>query len=274
VRAVLGQRGFYVRNLKRDVLPNLPARSFSEVKVPLAPQQQAAYDAAQRDLVLDLQATSDKEFSRNLSTYLERRAALLRICSDPCELIPGYDELPAKFAVLDTLLAELVGEQGEKVVVWSFYRAALRRIASRYHPYGVARIDGSVSSVAERRDAIRRFQEDHTTMVFVGNPAAAGAGLNLHRSNVAIYESLSNQAAHFLQSLDRIHRRGQERSVRYVTLLAEASIEEAEYQRLLDKADRQADLLGDRNEPRLTRRMLLDELVASQQRSELRDYLA
>lgn len=264
VKAVLDLRGFFVRNLKSDVLPDLPPRSFGDVKIPLAPRQQAAYDAALRDLVLDLRNTSEREFSRNLTTYLERRAALLRICSDPGELIPGYDELPAKFAVLDSLLAELVGEQGEKVVVWSFYRAALQRSAVRYARYGVARIDGSVSEAAERRDAVRRFQEDDTTMVFLGNPAAAGAGLTLHRSNVAVYESLSNQAAHFLQSLDRIHRRGQTRPVRYVTLLAEGSIEEAEYQRLLDKADRQADLLGDQAEPRLTRSMLLGELLSSQ----------
>ena len=261
VRAVLDRRGFFVRNLKNQVLPDLPLRSFGDVKVPMAPQQQAAYDAALRDLVLDLRVTSDREFGRNLTTFLERRAALLRICSDPGELIPGYDELPAKFAVLDALLAELVGEQGEKVVVWSFYRAALQRIATRYASYGVARIDGSVSDVAERREAVRRFQEDDTTMVFVGNPAAAGAGLTLHRSNVAVYESLSNQAAHFLQSLDRIHRRGQTRPVRYVTLLAEDSLEEAEYARLLEKADRQADLLGDRSEPRMTRSMMLDELL-------------
>lgn len=262
VKTILDRRGFFVRNLKADVLPDLPPRSFSEVKVPLAPQQQAAYDAALRDLVLDLRATSDREFSRNLSTYLERRAALLRICSDPGELIPGYDELPAKFAVLDALLEELVTGHGEKVVVWSFYRAALQRIASRYSAYGVARIDGSVSGVAERREAVRRFQEDDGTMVFLGNPAAAGAGLTLHRANVAVYESLSNQAAHFLQSLDRIHRRGQQRPVRYVTLLAEGSIEEAEYRRLLEKADRQADLLGDHAEPRLTRSVLLAELLA------------
>jgi SNF2 family DNA or RNA helicase len=180
-------------------------------------------------------------------------------------LIPGYDELPAKIAVLDALLAELVVDQRQKVVVWSFYRAALERIASRYSAYGLVRIDGSVSDVAERREAVRRFQEDDDTMVFVGNPAAAGAGLTLHRANVAVYESLSNQAAHFLQSLDRIHRRGQQRPVRYVTLLAQDSLEEAEYQRLLEKADRQADLLGDQRELRLTRSLLLHELLAGRQ---------
>ena len=46
VRAVLDARGFYVRNLKREVLPHLPARLFTEVEVELAPAQRAAYEAA------------------------------------------------------------------------------------------------------------------------------------------------------------------------------------------------------------------------------------
>ena len=37
------------------------------------------------------------------------------------------------------------------------------------------------------------------TMIFLGNPAAAGAGLTLHRARIAIYESFSNQAAHFIR---------------------------------------------------------------------------
>jgi SNF2 family DNA or RNA helicase len=263
VKAVLDRHGFFVRNLKRDVLPHLPLRSFSEVTVRLAPQQQAAYAAALHDLVLDLRATSDEQFHRQMTSFLERRAALLRICSDPGPLVPGYDELPAKLTALDMVLADFIDGAGEKVVVWSFYRAALDRIAARYARYGVARIDGSVSEVAERRDAVRRFQEDDQTMVFLGNPAAAGAGLTLHRSRLAVYESLSNQAAHFLQSLDRIHRRGQRREVQYVTLLADGTIEPGEYQGLLDKADRQADLLGDGDMPRVTRRLFLQELLAT-----------
>lgn len=263
VQAVLTGRGSFLRNLKVDVLPHLPARSFSEVTLDLAPQQQAAYDAALRDLILDLQHSTDDQVHREIASYLERRAALLRVCSDPAPLVPGYDETPAKLTALDALLADLIDQRGEKVVIWSFYRAALDRIASRYAHYGVARIDGSVTAVAERREAVRRFQDDDQTMIFLGNPAAAGAGLTLHRSRIAVYESLSNQAAHFLQSLDRIHRRGQERPVDYITLLAASTIEPGEYEGLLDKADRQAALLGDGAAPRPTRRLLLDQLLAS-----------
>jgi len=263
VRAAIKRPGAYLRSLKRVVLPNLPARVFTELRVDLAPQQRTAYEAALHDLIADLRASSDGEFARRITSYLDRRNALLRICSDPRPVVPGYDELPAKILALDDLLADQVGERREKVVLWSFYRASLDRLFARYAHFGIARLDGSVVNVDSRRDAIRRFQEDEDTMIFLGNPAAAGAGLTLHRARLAIYESFSNQAAHFLQSLDRIHRRGQDRDVEYIALLCNGTIEESEYGSLLDKADRQADLLGDHPEPRPSREMLLDELLDS-----------
>jgi len=265
-RAAIGQRGFFTRNLKRVALPYLPGRRFSEVSVELSPDQQRAYTSALNDLVLDLRALSDEEFGRQIVSFMERRAALLRICSDPTPLVPGYQELPSKLSALDAILSDLVEGRGEKVIVWSFYRHSLDRISARYDHLGLVRIDGSVTDVAERRTAVRRFQEDDDVRVFVGNPAAAGAGLTLHAARIAVYESMSNQAAHFLQSLDRIHRRGQEREVEYLTLLCSGTIEETEYARLLEKADRQADLLGDTPDPRPTRAVLLDELLAANKR--------
>ena len=264
VRSILDDRGFYLRNLKSDVLPNLPERRFVEVPVEMSVHQREVYDRLHDDLVLELQNMTDEAFSRQVVHFLERRALLLRICSDPAPVLEGYDETPVKIATLDSLLTDFIEARREKVVVWSFYRSSLDRIAVRYAPYGVARIDGSVTASADRRDAVKRFQEDDDTMLFLGNPAAAGAGLTLHRSRIAIYESLSNQAAHYLQSLDRIHRRGQSREVEYLHLLTTDSLERAEYQRLLDKADTQADLLGDVGQDRVTRQMLLEELLSDQ----------
>jgi SNF2 family DNA or RNA helicase len=87
----------------------------------------------------------------------------------------------------------------------------------------------------------------------VANPAAAGAGLTLHRARYAIYESLSNQAAHYLQSLDRIHRRGQEREVEYLMLLCQGSIEIQEYATLVRKEAAAQSLLGDQTPVHMTR---------------------
>lgn len=261
----LTERGLYVRNLKSVALPDLPPKSFTEVEVELAPQQRAAYDAALNGLIIDLEHVDDATFAQHIQSFLERRAALLRICADPTPVVPGYNETPAKVAALDQLLTHLVADNGEKVVLWSFYRSSLDRIADRYASLGLVRIDGSVTDSADRRRAVRAFQDDPDIRVFLGNPAAAGAGLTLHSARYAVYESLSNQAAHYLQSLDRIHRRGQNRDVHYVTLVARGTVEEVEYGRLRQKADAQAALLGDPPTPALTRTLMLNELLGEGQ---------
>lgn len=265
VREAMNARGLFVRNLKPDVVRDLPNRQYVDVPVALAPKQQAAYDAIRDGLISDLRAVDDRGFAQQRTSFLARRAQLLRLCSDPAGVISGYDEAPAKDVALDELLAELVGSRGEKVVLWSFYRATVDRLVRRFAEYGVARIDGSVRTTAARREAVSVFQDDDDTMLFVGNPAAAGAGITLHRARTAIFESFSNQGAHYFQSLDRVHRRGQTRDVTCITLLAAGTIEEAQFATLKAKADRQGDLLGDVIEPALTREMLLGELFATEQ---------
>jgi SNF2 family DNA or RNA helicase len=246
----------WLRSRKADVL-DLPARTFADIVVPMAPLQRAAYDQAADGLLADLQRASDGEFARNLTHFLQRRAALLQIASNPGAVVPGYDETPGKTEALWRLVASLVAH-GEKVVVWAFYRANLDSLEKLLRVHGLVRIDGSIDAPS-RRAAVAAFQTDPNTRIFLGNPAAAGAGLTLHAARHAVYESLSNQAAHYLQSLDRIHRRGQTRPVTYHTLLSEGTIEIPEYDRLVAKARNQADLLGDRD-PRPDRRNLIAEL--------------
>jgi SNF2 family DNA or RNA helicase len=261
VEATLRERGAYRRSLKQDVLPTLPTKSFDIVNLELAPIQQLAYDAARADLILDLRQTSDDEFGRRLTSFMARRATLLQICSNPTRIIEGYGETPAKLLALDRLLSDWVDSRGEKVVIWSSYRASLEAIATRYSRLGLVRYDGSVPDVAARREAVRSFQEDADTMVFLGNPAAAGAGLTLHAARIAVYESLTNQAAHYLQSLDRIHRRGQEREVSYYILLGRDTIEESEYATLQAKERTARDLLGDPASQAPSRTTMLQELT-------------
>lgn len=257
VQAAVDERGLFLRHLKADVLPDLPGKAFQKVFVPMEDGQQRAYEAALQNLIVDLQSTSDTEFARRLPNFLARRAALLQICSNPAAVVPGYIGTPAKIAALDSLLERLIAQSNEKVIVWSFFTGSIDAITSRYASYGVVRYDGKVASVDQRRDAVRRFQEEGGPMLMVANPAAAGAGLTLHRARYAIYESLSNQAAHYLQSLDRIHRRGQEREVEYLMLLCQGSIEIQEYATLVRKEAAAQSLLGDQTPAHMTREAFL-----------------
>jgi SNF2 family DNA or RNA helicase len=257
VQQAIEEHGLFIRHLKADVLPDLTVKQFHRVLVQLQPDQRRLYQGALHDLILDLRATDNETFQRQIGSFLARRSALLQICSNPVSVVKGYDEIPAKLLALDGLLEEAIVRRGEKVVLWSFYTASIDAIMDRYARFGPVRYDGTVADVAERREAVSRFQDDTATMLFVGNPAAAGAGLTLHRARLAVYESMSNQAAHYLQSLDRIHRRGQTRDVEYLILLCDKTIELAEYDRLTEKERAAQQLLGDRVDPPITRDAML-----------------
>lgn len=262
VQQLVDTRGLYIRNLKLDVLPHLPGKTFNRVFIEMEPVQQRLYQQALRALADELQQVTDEQFRRKITNFLAQRAALLQLCSNPAGVVEDYQGTPGKLQALDGLIERIVVEQREKVVVWSFYTGTIDLIMERYCHLGAIRYDGTVSSVEERGDAVSRFQSDNETMILVANPAAAGAGLTLHRARYAIYESMSNQAAHYLQSLDRIHRRGQSRPVEYIVLLCQGSIEEDEYGRLLRKEAAAQSLLSDTVQPPVERLAMLAETLA------------
>jgi SNF2 family DNA or RNA helicase len=245
IASLVDTKGVFIRRLKPDILKHVPEKNFHVLSVELAGKQALMYEKAKSALELELRSLNNESFKKSLLTYFQKRAALLQICSCPSSIDPTASEVPVKYIVLDELLERLVS-QGRKVVLWSFYRKSLDEIMARYSKYHPVRLDGSVTSSVAKGEAVRSFQEDPSTMLFVGNPAAAGAGITLHAAYDAVYISYSNQAAHYLQSLDRIHRRGQVADeVNYYLLICKNTIEETEVVRLRGKEVRQHDLLGD-----------------------------
>jgi SNF2 family DNA or RNA helicase len=259
VQTVLNEKAVYMRRLKQDVFPHLPGKTFQQVLVPLAPQQEALYSDSLNDYIVRLESCDDAAFRKNRTSFMAHRVRLLQICSNPIGIDVRYGELPAKLQALDSILEELIERRKEKVIIWCYFTASLEAIINRYADYRPLRIDGKVSDINARGEAVRRFQEDSATKLFVANIAAASAGLTLHKARYAIYESLSNQAAHYFQSLDRIHRRGQTRPVEYIVLLCDRTLEAQEYSSLLEKEKVSQFLLGDQAAPQITRQTLLAE---------------
>ncbi|OAJ69943.1 hypothetical protein A7976_12310 [Methylobacillus sp. MM3] len=244
IASLVDTKGVFIRRLKPEILQHVPEKNFHVLRIELSGKQALMYDKARTELELELKHLNNETFKKSLATYFQRRAALMQICACPSAIDPTFSDTPAKYAVLDKLLGDLIS-QGRKVIVWSFYKKSLDEIANRYTRFNPVRVDGSVLS-SDRREAVLSFQENPGTMLFIGNPAAAGAGITLHASYDAVYLSYSNQAAHYLQSLDRIHRRGQVAAeVNYYLLICKDTVEETEVVRLRGKEVRQHDLLGD-----------------------------
>ena len=239
----IDERGAIIRRLKDEILPNLARKKFIPRKIPMVGAQNALYRRAREDFALYLRDMNNEVFMKNIRDYFARRATLLQICACPASVDMGFVGDHAKTRHLDGALAELVEAEGRKVVVWSSYRLSIDEISHRYRNYGVVRVDGKTPA-PERREAVRRFQEDDQVNIFVGNPAAAGAGITLHKSADSIFVSYPGQSAHFQQALDRIHRIGQSaEEVRYHLLVCQDTIEENAVRLLREKALRQHQLL-------------------------------
>ncbi len=108
---------------------------------------------------------------------------------------------------------ELVAE-GKKVLIWSSFVQNVELIALRLSDLGAEFIHGRVDAGDEsdndtREGKIKRFHTDDTCKVLVANPAACSEGISLHKvCQYAIYLDRSFNAAHYMQSEDRIHRLG------------------------------------------------------------------
>lgn len=244
ISRILEDKSFYIRRLKTEILDEVPDKKFHVYSVPMTGRQRSMYEQARENLELELVNLGNQKFKRNIATYLQKRATLLQICSCPESIDPTYSEIPGKYIELDKILTTLF-ETKRKVIIWSFFTKSIDALIGRYAPYHPLRIDGSVSSV-DRRTAVNSFQNDPSKLLLIANPAAAGAGITLHASYDAIYFSYSNKAADYLQSLDRIHRRGQVSDhVNYYLLVCDGTIEENEIKRLRSKEVSQSQILGD-----------------------------
>lgn len=244
ISGLVETRGLFIRRLKSEILQHVPEKNFHVISVNLIGKQALMYEQARADLELTLRSLNNETFKKSLGTYFQRRAALLQICTCPEAIDPTLSETPVKYTELDRLLDTLISSK-RKVIVWSFFVRSLDEMMERYRRFNPVRVDGSVTST-DRKAAVKSFQEDPNTMLFFGNPAAAGAGITLHAAYDAVYVSYSNQAAHYLQSLDRIHRRGQvSDQVNYYLLVCKGTVEETEIIRLRGKEMQQHKLLGD-----------------------------
>jgi len=118
---------------------------------------------------------------------------------------------------------------------------------------GAVYIHGGVDAGDEdddetREGKIRLFHDDPNVRILVANPAAASEGVSLHRiCHHAIYLDRTFNAAHYLQSEDRIHRFGLAKDQKTTIEIVECadSVDETVRDRLGYKIGMMAEALED-----------------------------
>ncbi len=98
-----------------------------------------------------------------------------------------------------------------------------------------------------REAIVKEFHDQNSTFkVIIANPFAVSESISLHKAcHNAIYLERSFNAAHFLQSKDRIHRYGLKEGIEthYYYLVSADSVDETIHQRLLDKERRLMEII-------------------------------
>ena len=209
------RRRCFVRRLKSEVLPQLPAKR--QVVVPVALTNSAEYRLAEQDVIewLRSQPLDLSELNARIAATLraERLAQLGTL-----QRLAARGKLAAALAWIEDFLAS-----GEALVVFARHVEVQRSVLARFP--GALHLLGA-DSLAEREASIAAFQNPEGPRLIVGATRVAAQGITLTRaSNVAFLELEWTPAMHD-QAEDRCHRIGQRDAVTAWYLLAAETIDE------------------------------------------------
>jgi SNF2 family DNA or RNA helicase len=149
--------------------------------------------------------------------------------------------------------ARELASEGKKVLIWTSFVENVEYLAVRLSDLRAVFIHGGVDAGDEdddesREGRIRLFHDDTDVMVLVANPAAAAEGISLHTiCHQALYLDRTFNAAHYLQSEDRIHRLGLAQGQRTFIEIVECggTIDQTVRERLGQKVAAMAEALED-----------------------------
>ncbi|MBN9372703.1 DEAD/DEAH box helicase [Hydrogenophaga sp.] len=214
----------YVRTNKTEL--GLPPVDRVMVPLPMAPMQSELYKLMKFEVSREAATalnTRSKQAFRSLGRSVAR---LLQFVSNPAllssEISFAHPDLLAGVLAegdgpkLKYVLkrARQLAREGHKVLIWSSFVRNVEFIAQRLADLGAVYIHGGVDAGDEdddetREGKIKLFHDDPNVRIMVANPAAASEGVSLHRvCHHALYLDRTFNAAHYLQSEDRIHRFG------------------------------------------------------------------
>ncbi|KAJ8017759.1 Chromodomain-helicase-DNA-binding protein 1-like [Holothuria leucospilota] len=152
---------------------------------------------------------------------------------EPFELGDHLIDASGKLHLLDQLL-RFLWQHNHKVLLFSqmTYMLDILQDYLGYRGYSYERLDGSVRG-EERFLAVRNFNEQDETFVFLLSTKAGGQGLNLVGADTVIFVDSDFNPQNDIQAAARAHRIGQTKPVKVIRLVGRDTVEEV----ILRRAD-------------------------------------
>ncbi len=231
---------FSERVLKEDCL-DLPPKVFMKRYVTLTADQKKLYNQMKEQALAILNG--------KMTTTMTVLTQLMRLHQITCGHFTADDG--STQAVDSNRLNELMSvleETEGKAIIWANYQLSvgeiIQRIIKEYgedsyvHYYGL-------TSQEDRQNNIRKFQNDPNCRFIIGTPQTGGYGITLTQAHTVIYYSNSYDLEKRLQSEDRAHRIGQKKTVTYIDLICEDTVDEKIVKALRDKINIASEVMGE-----------------------------
>ena len=231
---------FSYRALKEDCL-DLPPKNFIKRYVSLTPDQKKIYEQMKKAAMAVLNG--------KVTTTMTVLTQLMRLHQITCGHFTADDG--SIQSVESNRLNELMNvleETEGKAIIWANYQLSvgeiIQRIIKEYgkdsyvHYYGL-------TPQEDRQDNIRKFQNNPECRFLIGTPQTGGYGITLTQANTVIYYSNGYDLEKRLQSEDRAHRIGQKKTVTYVDLICEDTVDEKIVKALRDKINIASEVMGE-----------------------------
>ena len=232
---------FSYRVLKEDCL-DLPEKIYIKRTVELTEEQNKKYKT--------MKAAALAEFKGQITTAPHVLTQLMRLHQITCGHLKLDDGkiVSLKNNRLNELMDVLEEVEG-KAIIWANYiydiEAIVKEIQKKYGSDSVVQYYGAIEA-EKRQKNIEAFQDPNSPVrFFVGNPQTGGYGITLTAANTVIYYSNGYDLEKRLQSEDRAHRIGQKKSVTYIDLIAEGTVDEKIVKALRKKIDIASEILGE-----------------------------
>jgi SNF2 family DNA or RNA helicase len=231
---------FSDRVLKEDCL-DLPPKVFIKRHVSLTPDQKKIYEQMKKAAMAVLNG--------KVTTTMTVLTQLMRLHQITCGHFTADDGSiqSVESNRLNELMSVLEETEG-KAIIWANYQLSvgeiIQRIIKEYgedsyvHYYGL-------TSQEDRQDFIRKFQNDPKCRFLIGTPQTGGYGITLTQANTVIYYSNGYDLEKRLQSEDRAHRIGQKKTVTYIDLICEDTVDEKIVKALRDKINIASEVMGE-----------------------------
>ena len=231
---------FSYRVLKVDCL-DLPDKIYMKRQIKLSPDQFKVYEQMKKEALATLNGKK--------VTTVNALTQLMRLHQITCGHFTSDDGMtqPIKNNRIDELMDVLEETEG-KAIIWAHYQYDITNIikeVTKVHGPGSIVDYYGLTPQAERDINRKRFQEDDKCRFLVGTPQTGGYGITLTAANTVVYYSNGYDLEKRLQSEDRAHRIGQKKSVTYVDLICEETVDEKIVKALRKKINIASEVLGE-----------------------------